>query len=258
MTERPDDLSFASPGPGAPGPGAPGPGAPGPGVPGPGVPGVDPATGPAGTASGSTASGSTAYPGAAAAAPVPPSQVPYGDRWGAPDGPTPAERAAARRRARIWVAGTLGLIVVVVGLAAGVSAAVSGAHERAWAPVPADVDAPRDVNAVQLVLGSCVADLPASDVVTSVEVVPCADPHAAQVVGRTDAAPDAVWPGDDVAARRAATNCSADLLGSQARQAADSWSFVVWAPTEESWQDGDRAGLCLAVGSEKATGNLLE
>jgi hypothetical protein len=243
MTERPDDLSFAAPGPGggtsdadAAPVGVSGPPAPGPAGPGPAAP-------------------AGGWPGATASAPAP---VPYGERWGAPGGPTAAERAQARRRARIWVIGTLALIVLVVGLAAGISALVSRSHERAWEPVPTDVAAPTQANAVQLVLGSCLSSVPASDVPTEVEVVPCADPHAAQVVGRTDSAPDAVWPGDDVVARRAAQSCSAALFGPDAREAGAEASFVVWAPTEASWEDGDRAGLCLAVSAAPTSGSLLK
>jgi hypothetical protein len=256
MTERPDDLSFASPGPG---------GATHTGSPAAGAEGrVGPRPTAAGTSRPSGPDGRDVRDVREQAGPAVPADealggTPYGERWGAPGGPTPAQRAAARRAARIWVGAVLAAIVVVVGLAAGVSAAVSRAHEQAWAPMTADVAEPTTVNAVQLVLGSCLADAPSSEVVTTVEVVPCTAPHAMQVVGRTDAAPDAVWPGDEVAARRAARACSTDLLGPAGRQSAtEGLTFVVWTPSEESWAQGDRTGLCLAVDSGTRSSSLLE
>ncbi|MEG3616279.1 septum formation family protein [Isoptericola haloaureus] len=235
MTERPeDDLSFASPGP------------------------ATPAAGPDGTPPVAGTPGATAAaPGATAAAP--PARSGDGTRWGAPGGPTPAERAAARRTARIWVLSVVGLIVLVVAGATGISALTSSAREQAWEPVAADVTAPTTVNAVQLVLGSCLSGASTEGGVGAVEVVPCADPHVAEVVGRTDAASDAIWPGEDVVAARTARGCTADLLGPQARaEAAPSVAFVVWTPTEDSWAAGDRTGLCVAVLDEERTGSLLD
>ncbi|GAA4723803.1 hypothetical protein GCM10023216_11860 [Isoptericola chiayiensis] len=182
----------------------------------------------------------------------------FGARWGAPGGPTPQERAAARRRARLWVASVLGVVALVVGIAAGVSYAVSTGQERAWAPVAALPDAPTTVNAVQLVLGSCLDAPPSSGPVGRVEVVPCADDHDAQVVGRTDAAPREVWPGADAVLARAARMCTPELLGPAARAGQDDVSLVVWTPSEDSWSAGDRTSLCVARLTPSATGSLLE
>jgi hypothetical protein len=33
---------------------------------------------------------------------------------------------------------------------------------------------------------------------------------------------------------------------------------VVWGPSEESWSDGDRVGLCLATTAEPITQDLLQ
>ncbi|WP_278236225.1 septum formation family protein [Isoptericola sp. AK164] len=242
MTERPeDDLSFASPGPVTPAAGPDGT---------PPVAGTPPAAG----TPGATAAGPTG-----ASVPAPPGRSGDGTRWGAPGGPTPAERAAARRTARIWVLSVVGLIVLVVAGATGISALTSSAREQAWEPVAADVTAPTTVNAVQLVLGSCLSGASTEGGVGEVEVVPCADPHVAEVVGRTDAASDAIWPGEDVVAARTARGCTAGLLGPQARAEAErSVTFVVWTPTEDAWEAGDRTGLCVAVLDDERTGSLLD
>jgi hypothetical protein len=245
VPDRPEDPQFVSPGPGAgPAPdGAPADG----GTPGTVGPPARTAAAPAHDADGTA--GGTAHDPAA-----------FGARWGAPGGPTPAERAAAHRRARAWVVSVLGVIVLVVAVAAGGAWTVNQAQERAWEPVAADVDEPRQVNAVQLVLGSCVAELPDGSAVAAVEVVPCADVHVAQVVGRHDSAADEVWPGAETLAVRASRTCGPDLLGPQAEQAdaGDDLTWVVWTPSEESWADGDRAGLCLAVADAPRAGTLLE
>ncbi|WP_402462964.1 septum formation family protein [Isoptericola aurantiacus] len=247
MTDRPEDpedLSFATPGPGAD-PHA-----------RDGVDGTQRPSSAAG-AHGARPTADVRPAGDGVAAPVDDPAV-YGARWGAPGGPTPAERAEARRRARRWVAGTLGAIVLVVAVAAGVSSVTTRAHDDAWVPLAADVTEPTTANAVQLVLGSCVAEVPPDAEVGVVQVVPCTSEHSAQVVGRTDSAPDEVWPGDDVVAARAARICTPDLLGPRAAGAGDGVALVVWAPSEASWEAGDRTGLCVATTTAPATGSLLE
>ncbi|MCK0117659.1 septum formation family protein [Isoptericola sp. S6320L] len=250
MTDVPDrseDPLFVSPGPGAAGPaGSVEPAGPaGPAVPGhPGADGGTPVDRP--------------VPAGGLATPEDPTA--YGARWGAPGGPTPAARAAARRRARGWVLSVLGVVVLVVVAAAGGSWLVNRAHDRAWEPVAGDVAEPGTVNAVQLVLGSCLADVPDSATVGTVEVVPCRDAHVAQVVGRHDSTVDEVWPGADVVQARAARACTPELVGARAEASglADDLTWVLWTPSEESWEAGDRAGLCVTVSAAPRTGTLLE
>ncbi len=217
------------------------------------------------------------------ASPTPPGSMPAGDLDAArlPGAPVPAPRddgavpavaetvlgpdggptaampeSRTRRRAAVAVVG----VAVIAFVAAAVVLASQAALERSWEPLPATLEEPTQAHAVQLVLGSCITELPDDGLVHQVQAVPCGDPHEAQVVGRTDASPDTVWPGDDDAAARTSRACGPDLLGPAAREAgaAQGLRFVVWAPSEESWADGDRTGLCLAVTSEPRTGSLLE
>jgi hypothetical protein len=172
-----------------------------------------------------------------------------GDPGGSP-GP------CAGRRAHVAVVALAAVAAVVVTGVLGVQA-VRG---RGWEPLPAPVTEATDAHAVQLVLGTCVAELPDGALVRRVHVVPCEEPHEAQVVGRTDAPAEAVWPGEGAAAARVSRACGPDLLGPAARDggAAESVAFVVWSPSEDSWARGDRTGLCLAVTPEPATGSLLD
>ncbi len=126
------------------------------------------------------------------------------------------------------------------------------------APLAGDVAAPQSAHARQLVLGSCLADLPPAGEVADVDVVPCADEHHAQVVARTDFAADSVWPGQAAADARVARVCTAEVLGEGADADADALTLWVWAPSEASWDDGDRTGLCLAASDEPLTGSLLD
>lgn len=170
-------------------------------------------------------------------------------------GSSPRAPRPRRRRATVVLASAAAVLAVAaVGTAVGVQAA----RERAWEPVPADPSTATGANAVQLVLGSCVEELPPDGPVERVRVVPCGDAHEAQVVGRRDSSPEATWPGADGAAAYASAGCGHLLLGPGGRERADGVSFVVWTPSEESWADGDRAGLCLAVHDEPATGSLLD
>lgn len=170
--------------------------------------------------------------------------------------PDPAARAAARRTRRRRALLVTGGVAAVALVGTGIALGVEQARERAWAPVEAALEAPRDANVVQLVLGSCVRDLPDGDL-DRLTAVPCAEEHAAQVVGRTDAAADVVWPGAEALAGRAAAVCGPEELGAAGRETAGV-GFVVVTPTEGGWDAGDRTSLCLAVTAEPGTADLLE
>ncbi|SKC76095.1 septum formation family protein [Krasilnikoviella flava] len=165
--------------------------------------------------------------------------------------PTGADRARSRRLAVRTGVGIIAVAVVGGAVALGVTAA----RDRARTPVPAAVPGPQEVNAVQLVLGSCLRDLPAGDV-GRVTVVPCDDEHAAQVVGRTDSAAGAVWPGQDALVRTVSATCGPELLGAASRDA-EGVTFVVLTPSEAGWESGDRTGLCLATTVSPGSVDLL-
>ncbi|MBU4215445.1 MAG: hypothetical protein KJ792_12405 [Actinobacteria bacterium] len=128
------------------------------------------------------------------------------------------------------------VVLAAVALVIGLSVA------RSLQALPADVDGPRQANARQLVVGNCLAELPTDGVVDVVQVVPCGQAHAAQVVGSTQLV--GTWPGQAGVDADVADTCR--LTPEQAR-AGD--RLVAWAPTRTGWQQGDRTGLCLAVGS---------
>ena len=135
-------------------------------------------------------------------------------------------------------------------------AGVAGAHAVTAArsrPLPVDVSAPTDAYAMQLVTGACLAELPPDGEVDRVGVVPCTDPHAAQVVAQYAFDRSAVWPGQDGAHARVTRAC----VLSDAEVAAGV-HLVTWAPTEAGWADGDRTGVCLAVPTGPVTGSFVD
>lgn len=162
-----------------------------------------------------------------------------------------ASDARSRARRRTVVVSVVAGVLVAVAAAGTLGAqALTASRSR---PLPADVTAPTRAYAVQLVTGSCLADLPPDGDVDRVDVVPCADPHAAQVVAQYAFDPAAVWPGQPDAHRRVARAC----VLSDAEVAAGV-RVVTWAPSQESWARGDRDGLCLAVPPQPVTGSFVD
>jgi hypothetical protein len=169
---------------------------------------------------------------------------------------TEADDAARRRRIAL-IGGAVAAVVAVVVV---IVLVVNMVSKQQWEPIEAMIAEPREVHPLQLVLGSCVETMPEDGEVSEVLAVPCDASHTAQVVGRTDFADAAVWPGRDQVDKRVAQVCGTKQLGPIARtsQLAGSVSYVVWGPSEESWADGDRVGLCLATTDEPITQDLLQ
>lgn len=142
-------------------------------------------------------------------------------------------RGLARIGVALGAVGTLVLVGVLLGTAL---------TARTLRPLAADVTAPLEAHARQLVTGSCLDPLPTGAEVDTVRVVPCRDPHAAQVVTEYAFEDAAVWPGQAAADARVAASC--DLTPAERDAGVRA---VAWAPTEESWGHGDRLGLCLAT-----------
>lgn len=165
--------------------------------------------------------------------------------------------ALARIRRGTTVGRGLAVAGVVIGLVwtavqAVVAVSLVQGHLRSQ-PVPLTVDAPRAAWATQVRTGHCLAALPEDGPVGQVDVVPCGGRHAAQVISEYRFATDSLWPGDDAAAARVAGACQLTAAEAEAGVAS-----VAWAPSEASWDDGDRTGLCVAHVDGGFTGSLLD
>lgn len=156
---------------------------------------------------------------------------------------------AARRRV-VTLAAAAGTVALLTAGAVVGTRAVTDARSR---PLPSDVTTPTEAYAVQLVTGSCLRVLPPDGEVDRVGVVPCGEPHAAQVVAQYAFDPAAVWPGQDGAHARVARACV--LSDAEVAAGVD---VVTWAPTQAGWSGGDRTGLCVAVPSGPVTGSFVD
>lgn len=162
-----------------------------------------------------------------------PQQPYYAPGWSAPVPSTPLVRN--RHRTRIVLLGVGGVLAValVVGL-------VLGGRFLLGTRTIGDVTSPRDATARQLTVGHCIEELPDDGEVGRVRAVPCADPHAAEVVGSLTL-PAGPWPGQHDVDRQVGRWCEMDTAQRDAGFVA-----VAWAPSESGWRQGDRRGLCLA------------
>lgn len=105
-----------------------------------------------------------------------------------------------------------------------------------------------DVGAFRLQVGDCVADAESTtDVVESVPVVPCSEPHESQVYAAFDIAGD-IYPGDTLVSAEAEQGCVDaffDALGD--RDDLAEWELSLIHPTPDTWDSlNDREVLCLA------------
>ncbi|ACQ81891.1 hypothetical protein Bcav_3649 [Beutenbergia cavernae DSM 12333] len=150
---------------------------------------------------------------------------------------------AWRRSPRIaWTGVVLGIVTtlgwVLLGLTAWLSGGLSGGGEA----VPGDVDAPRTVHASSLARGNCVEFLPPDQQIGEVTQVPCAQPHAAQVVDVVELDGGA-YPGPDAVLAAGEEACTSlaeglDVGDAQVRP----WWLV---PSESGWEQGTQVAVCL-------------
>lgn len=150
-----------------------------------------------------------------------------------------------------WTGIALGVVMCLTVVAAVVASSLAA---RAVEALPADVSSVRTAHARQLVTGNCLRELPADGDVDRVTVVPCADPHAAQVITAYAFDTDEPWPGQAAADAVVARSCALSQEELDAGVHA-----LTWSPTQASWSRGDRTGLCLAVTpGGTTTGSMLD
>lgn len=170
----------------------------------------------------------------------------YGAGWQAPVTPPPPRTRS--RRARLALRVLAGAVVALV--VAGIGVGVLTWHKTR--PI-GTVTSPTTVSARQLTTGHCLAALPSDGDVGSVRLVPCAQPHVAEVVGARDL-DGTNWPGWSRVSQQLTAWCEMDT-----QQRSLGLRPVVWGPTEQGWGEGDRSGLCLAWSPDGALrGSFVE
>src|SRR5690606_4075897 len=106
-----------------------------------------------------------------------------------------------------------------------------------------------EVNSIQVTLGMCLRDAPAQDgSVGRVTVVPCAGRHQAEAVASYAFLAEE-WPGAEAVREQVLDYCGQVVQPGRMFHVED-WErglrWVAWAPTEHTWKEGDRTGLCVA------------
>lgn len=150
---------------------------------------------------------------------------------------------AVRSGRGMAIAGLVIGVVSTVLFAAviGVGVAVSDDSDNRREGVPFT----GDVSFSQLQVGDCIGEPPSTSRRRTIEVVPCAEQHYAEVYD-TFALPAGDYPGDDTADRLAGGGCVArydDLdLG---MRSADSFDVVYYGPNRDAWDEADRSVQCL-------------
>lgn len=171
-------------------------------------------------------------------------------------GPPPPREPRERKPGQIaiWTLASVfvaGLIAIVVWLILSPSTwhSVTGATKQ----LSADVASPQTANTQQLSAGNCIAsadDL--RDTGAGIRVVPCSDSHEAQVLSAYEFAEGAEWEGTADSHSRVTRSCTLSTSETDA-----GYTLLALAPSADSWKQGDRTGLCVAIASEPVSSSLL-
>lgn len=122
---------------------------------------------------------------------------------------------------------------------------------------------PQDETVFNLAEGDCVADIEAvfggseeTEIVESVGVIDCVEPHTGEVYYIEDLPDGEVPPAEELMATAEQT-CIDQFEPFVGASYLQSSLDVAWLhPTPESWRYGDRSILCLIVSAEPATGSV--
>lgn len=157
---------------------------------------------------------------------------------------------ATHRRGNMFQSGRRVAFAAWVAIAAGVLLLVGIGWSAALATTDktlkfAELGDTGTMHAGQLVLGMCVEDVGEDGPVDEVVVVPCNQPHRAEVYTQKTFNL-AKHPGVEEVEQQSLAHCSDRLAG----QLPEGASWVTWVPSPESWSRGDRTSLCIAVFDE--------
>jgi hypothetical protein len=159
-----------------------------------------------------------------------PQQAYYAPGWTGPAAPPSPRR---RRGAILAAVITLAAVVVLGGAAWGIGY---------WLQTRSlgEIDAPTTATTRQVTVGHCMAELPRDGSVARVRLVPCAEPHEAEVVGVLALGPGP-WPGQESVEAQVERWCEMDTAQQEA-----GFTAVAWTPSARGWAQGDTQGVCIA------------
>jgi uncharacterized protein DUF4190/putative regulator of septum formation len=102
-------------------------------------------------------------------------------------------------------------------------------------------------------VGDCINNLEETTMEVSVDVVPCSQPHDAELISSFEF-PGGDYPGEESIFRVADRRCSRELDAVAGAQGFEPFYFY---PTEQSWATGDRQVNCVALFSQPRRGSVL-
>lgn len=111
--------------------------------------------------------------------------------------------------------------------------------------------------AVDLEVGECLdSDDLDSDEISTVTTLDCEEPHDVEIFGE-HLLPDGDFPGMSKIQQVGEEECGDqffDFVGTEGTDSGLQYSYL--SPSEETWDDGDRTVLCMAVSDEPVTGTM--
>jgi hypothetical protein len=147
------------------------------------------------------------------------------------------------------VCGSLWVVLIVVGIIASIALGPDRDHTGA-------VTSSGDVDATDLQIGDCAQNAPAGET-TTVHVVPCSQPHGAEVFAEFTLEGDG-YPGSDQVDRFALGGCRSRVAAYVGPDPAQDYDLYYLVPTTDTWAQGDRSVTCLLGGPNgaKVTGTV--
>ena len=121
-----------------------------------------------------------------------------------------------------------------------------------------NVTAPaEEADVFSIEVGDCTGQVEDSTEVTTIDIVPCTDPHDQEAYASVTVA-DGEFPGEEALETQAQTDCTTEFETFVGMAYDGSALEFTWLqPTEESWAQNDREILCLIVDpAGPATGTL--
>jgi hypothetical protein len=172
------------------------------------------------------------------------------------------ETAPNPRASRAWLIPVIGAGLAAIALA--VWAGIEVGNRIGTSDITVDNSFGQTINAIQVAPGTCLTTLPSNGTVATADAVTCATPHQAEAVA------DYTFTGDEWPGRTAVVSKLLDFCGSFVQPGySDSsmftvtdWSaglrWVAWAPTERSWADDERTGVCVVYTGGQVEGSFID
>jgi len=150
-----------------------------------------------------------------------------------------------------------GLILSGVWLVIIIAAIAIGLNATPQRSASGQVTQPGVTSVYSLRTGDCLQNPGARLGIITVRVVPCNQPHNAQVFAVL-AVPGSSYPGTAALQHQAATGCHARIAGSIDRsQVTNSMTLQYLYPESQSWSAGHRSITCLVVDSSNMNTSIL-